>query len=59
MFINSTSADKISIRVLRNQRELTLVAEPNITESKDAFGNSIKKKIIGIKIGPASDEFNR
>ena len=59
MFINTTSTDKISIKVLRNQRELTLVAEPNITESKDAFGNPIKKKIIGIKIGPASDEFNR
>ena len=59
MFINTTSEDKISIRVLRNQRELTLVAEPNVTESKDAFGNSIKKRIIGIKIGPASDEFNR
>ena len=59
MFINTTSTDKISIKVLRNQRELTLVAEPNITESKDAFGNPIKKKIIGIKIGPANDEFNR
>jgi len=59
MFINTTSADKISIKVLRNQREITLVAEPNVTESKDAFGNSIKKKIIGIKIGPASDQFNR
>ena len=59
MFINTTSAEKISIKVLRNQRELTFVAEPNITESKDAFGNSIKKKIIGIKIGPPNDEFNR
>ncbi len=59
MFINTTSEDKISIKVLRNEKELTLVAEPNITESKDAFGNSIKKRIIGIKIGPASDEFNR
>ena len=59
MFINTTSEDKISIKVLRNEKELTLVAEPNITESKDAFGNSIKKRIIGIKIGPVSDEFNR
>ena len=59
MFINTTSEDKISIKVLRNEKELTLVAEPNVTESKDAFGNSIKKRIIGIKIGPASDEFNR
>ena len=58
-FINTTSEDKISIKVLRNQRELVLVARPNIIDSKDAFGNSIKKKIIGIKIGPANDQFNR
>ena len=59
MFINTASKEKINIKVLRNQKEFTFVAEPNITESTDAFGNSIKKKIIGIKIGPVSDEFNR
>ena len=58
-FINTTSEDKISIKILRNQKELVLVARPNIIDSKDAFGNSIKKKIIGIKIGPANDQFNR
>ena len=59
MFINTTSTDKISIKVLRNQKELILVAKPNIIDSKDAFGNSIKKKIIGIKIGPGNDGFNK
>ena len=59
MLINTSSSEKINIKVLRNQRELTLVAEPNIIDSKDAFGNSIKKKVIGIKIAPVNNEFNK
>jgi len=58
-FINTTSSEKINIKVLRNEKEITFIAQPNIVDANDAFGNSIKKKIIGIKIGPANDEFNR
>ena len=58
-FINTSSTDIISIKVLRNQRELTLDAKPRIVDSKDAFGNSIKKKVIGIKIAPINNEFNK
>ena len=59
MFINTSSENNISITVLRNDTELKLEAKPDITIAKDAFGNSVKKKVIGIKIGPASEEFNR
>ncbi len=59
MFINTSSSDKISIKVIRNQNELTLLTEPNIIDSKDAFGNSIKKRVIGIKIAPINNEFNK
>ena len=59
MFINTSSENNISIKVLRNDAELKLEAKPDITIAKDAFGNSVKKKVIGIKIGPASEEFNR
>ena len=45
--------------VLRDQKKISLVAIPEITDSKDALGNSVKKKIIGIKIGPANNEFNK
>jgi len=58
-FINTSSAKKINIKILRNQKELTFVAEPKLIDSKDPFGNSIKKKIIGIKISPATDGFNK
>ena len=59
MFINSSSSEKISIKVLRNQRELVFVVKPNIVDSKDAFGNSMKKRLIGIKIAPVNNKFNK
>ena len=59
MLINTSSAEKLNIKVLRNEKELTLITSPNIINSKDAFGNSIKKKVIGIKIGPLNNEFNK
>ena len=59
MFINTTSSEKINIKVLRGQRELTLVTEPNIIDSKDAFGNPVKKRVIGIKIAPINNKFNK
>tara|TARA_B100000029_G_scaffold245_1_gene312 strand:- start:943 stop:2040 length:1098 start_codon:yes stop_codon:yes gene_type:complete len=59
MLINTGSSEKISIKVLRNQSELTLFAKPNIIDSKDAFGNSIKKRVVGIKIVPVDNEFNK
>tara|TARA_B100000029_G_scaffold492695_1_gene554288 strand:- start:649 stop:1755 length:1107 start_codon:yes stop_codon:yes gene_type:complete len=59
MFINTSSSDKINIKVLRNQKELTLVTEPDIISSKDAFGNPVKKRVIGIKISPINNEFDK
>ncbi len=59
MFINTSTSETIIMKVLRNERELTIVTKPNIVDSKDAFGNSIKKKIIGIKISPVNNEFNK
>ena len=59
MLINTSSSEEINIKVLRSQRELTLSVKPNIIESQDAFGNSIKKKVIGVKIAPIDNEFNK
>ena len=58
-YINTNNADKLKIMVLRDQKEISLVAIPEIIDSKDPLGNSVKKKIIGIKIGPANNEFNK
>ena len=58
-FINTNSSDSIDITVLRNNREITFKTDTKLIETKDAFGNLIKKKIIGISIKPATDEINQ
>ena len=58
-FINTSSADTIDITVLRNEREITFKTDTQSIDAKDAFGNSIKKKIIGISISPATSELNQ
>ena len=50
-------AEKAGLK--RDDRELNFKATPNIIDSKDPFGNPIKKKIIGIKIAPATNDFNK
>ena len=58
-FINISNKDEIKIKVLRNQKELKFTTIPNIVDGKDPFGNTVKKKIIGIKVTPATEKFNR
>ncbi len=59
MYINTSSSNKINITVLRNQEKINFVTEPDVVDSQDAFGNPVKKKIIGIKIIPVNNEFNK
>ena len=58
-YINASSADIINIKVLRNNETLTFKVKPKKIKGKDSLGNNIKKKIIGIKISPLNNEFNR
>ena len=58
-FINASTRDKLSIEVLRNEKLIVLSVKPKLSEGKDSLGNSINKKIIGIKISPLNDEINR
>ena len=57
--INISTNDKIEIVVLRGQEELSFLVEPNQVIAEDNLGNKVNKKIIGIKISPAADEFNK
>ncbi len=57
-FINTASSNTIDITVLRNDREIVFKTDTRFIESKDAFGNSIKKRIVGISITPATSEIN-
>ena len=58
-YINTATSDQINIEVLRNSEEIALLVKPIIIKSKDSLGNEINKKIIGIKVAPLNDEFNR
>jgi len=57
-FINTASSNTIDITVLRNDREIVFKTDTKSIDSKDAFGNSIKKRIVGISIVPAKSEIN-
>ena len=58
-FINTSTKENISIQILRNDKEVEFQVKPNIIESEDSLGNKINKKIIGIKITPLYNEFNK
>ena len=58
-FINASTSDKINIKVSRNNEEIIVQVEPKTIISEDSLGNKVNKKIIGIKISPLNNEFNR
>ena len=58
-YINTSTAENIDIKVLRNNNQIILKVKPKIIKSEDSLGNKINKKIIGIKISPPNNEFNR
>jgi len=58
-YINASTSDKIEVKILRNNNEIILPVSPKITKGEDSLGNKVNKKIIGIKIAPLNNEFNR
>ena len=58
-FISTSTAEIIEFTVLRNDQEVTLYVKPNLVQSKDALGNAVKKRIIGIKLSPFNNEFKK
>ena len=58
-YINTSTTEKINISVLRNDNEIFFNVIPKTINDKDSFGNEIKKKVLGIKIVPLYDKFNK
>jgi len=58
-FINTSTAETIEFTVLRNKQESTFYVKPNLVLGKDALGNSVKKRMIGIKLSPLNNEFEK
>ena len=57
--INSSTKENIQIKVLRNNTEININVKPKLVKTEDSLGNTINKKIIGIKIAPPNNELNR
>jgi len=58
-FINTSTEEQIEFLILRNDREITILVKPNLVEDKDALGNSVKKRMIGVKLAPLNNEFQK
>jgi regulator of sigma E protease len=58
-FINISTADVINLVVLRNDLEVSALVKPNLVDGKDAFGNSVKKRMIGIRLLSLNNELER
>tara|TARA_B100000029_G_scaffold488516_1_gene545171 strand:+ start:1163 stop:2269 length:1107 start_codon:yes stop_codon:yes gene_type:complete len=59
MFINTSTSEKIEFIILRNNQEISILVKPELTDGKDSFGNSVKKRMIGIQLSPLNNEFMR
>jgi len=58
-FINTSTEEKIEFLILRNDQEISLLVKPNYVLGKDALGNSVKKRMVGIKLAPLNNEFQK
>ncbi len=59
LFISTSEGDNVKVEVSRNQKTLSFLIKPEIKLTKDNFGNSINRKLIGIKIAPVQGELKR
>jgi len=58
-FINASTGDSIKFIILRESSELSMFIKPNIVKGKDALGNSVKKRMIGIKLSVVNDQLQK
>ena len=57
-FITLSTDEYIDFNILRSSQELTFQVKPIMVISNDNLGNKIKKRMIGIEIGPYNNEIN-
>jgi regulator of sigma E protease len=58
-FINTSTSEIIEFEILRDDRELLMLIKPNLIKDKDSLGNSVNKRIIGIKLSVINNELQR
>jgi len=58
-FINASSAETIEFVILRNDQQISKFIKPIFVEGKDSLGNKVNKRIVGIKLSPLNNEYNK
>ena len=58
-FINISTSETIEFVILREGQQIPILVKPNLEDGKDLLGNSAKKRIIGIKLTPLNNEFQK
>ena len=51
--------EKIEFTILRKDQNFSVLIKPNLVEGKDSLGNSVKKRMIGIKLSLSNNELQR
>jgi regulator of sigma E protease len=58
-YINISTSKTVEFVVLRNDKKISLLVKPNLVDGKDSLGNSVKKRIIGIRLSPFNNEYKK
>ena len=58
-FINISTTETIEFVVLRNDQTISLLVKPDLVDGKDTLGNSVKKRMIGIKLSPLINKYEK
>ena len=58
-FINVSTNDKIEFVILRNEEKISKFIKPIVVSGEDSLGNKVNKKIVGIKLSPLNNKFNK
>tara|TARA_Y100000996_G_scaffold117342_1_gene87380 strand:+ start:800 stop:1909 length:1110 start_codon:yes stop_codon:yes gene_type:complete len=56
--ITMSTSEYIDFKVLRYENEINLKVKPNIVVREDNLGNTIKSRMVGIKLNPHNNEIN-
>ena len=58
-FINISTSETIEFVVIRNDQEISLLVKPNLVDGNDALGNSVKKRMVGIRLSSFNNEYTK
>ena len=58
-FINTSTSDIIEFVLLRDNKKISLFVAPNLVDGEDSLGNTVKKRMVGIRLSPLNNTFEK